>query len=52
MPAPPGGTGRELVKLIVKGPGGTVITTGDHPVNAFGLEAAQVAGATAAALQE
>jgi len=42
--------GKLLVKLMVRLPGGTVITTGDQPV-APGFEAAQVAGATAAALQ-
>jgi hypothetical protein len=32
----------------VPGPEGTVITTGDQPVPAFGFEATHVAGATAA----
>ncbi len=44
------GAGRLLVRLIVRLPGGTVMTTGDQLVPAFGLEAAHVAGATAAAL--
>jgi hypothetical protein len=37
-----------FVRLIVRGPGGVVITTGDHPAPPF--NAAQLAGATAAAL--
>ncbi len=40
--------GRLLVSLIVRGPGGTVITTGDHPAPALGFVAAQVAGAVMA----
>jgi hypothetical protein len=45
MPAvAPGGTGSLLVRLIVSGvPAGTVMTTGDQLVAAFGLVAAQVA---------
>ncbi|NKB15462.1 hypothetical protein GO303_04842 [Ralstonia solanacearum] len=40
--------GRLLVSWIVSGPGGTVITTGDHPAPALGFNAAQVAGAVTA----
>ena len=43
--------GRLLVRLIVSGPGGTVITTGDQFAPAPEFAAAQVAGATAAAEQ-
>jgi hypothetical protein len=44
--------GRLFVRWMVNGPGGTVITTGDHvPAGAAAFEAAQVAGATAAAEQ-
>ncbi len=40
--------GRLLVRLIVRGPGGTVITTGDQPAPALGFAAAQLAGAVTA----
>jgi hypothetical protein len=44
--------GRLFVRLIVRAPAGTVITTGDQvPAGAFGFNGAHVAGATAAALQ-
>jgi hypothetical protein len=44
--------GKLLVRVIVKGPAGTVITTGDQvPAAAFVFEFAHVAGATAAAVQ-
>jgi hypothetical protein len=39
---------RLLVRLIVRLPGGVVITTGDQPVPAAGFDAAQAAGATTA----
>jgi hypothetical protein len=47
--------GKRFFKLIDRLPGGTVITTGDQGSGvvptAFGFKVAQVAGATAAALQ-
>ncbi len=43
--------GRLFVRLIVREPGGVVITTGDQFAPAPELDAAQVAGATAAAEQ-
>ena len=39
----PGGVGSVLVKLMVRLPGGTVITTGDQLLPAAGFAAAQLA---------
>jgi hypothetical protein len=41
--------GKLFVRLIARGPAGTVITTGDQvPAGAFGFNGAHVAGNTAA----
>jgi hypothetical protein len=48
--APPANV-RLFVRVILRLPGGVVMTIGDHPRPAFGFNALQVAGATAAALQ-